>query len=171
MLHEQAELDLLVRGALKSQYRAALGMLREGVELCPESEWEKGNPAFWQVAYHTLFFAHFYMGRDEAAFRSWGGHQAGWQSLDLPRGGMGETYGKEQVLEYLTLCEGMVDSAVDALDLLSGESGFAWYKVSKVEHQIINIRHIQHHAVYLSAALKGAGLKGASWISPMRSEG
>jgi hypothetical protein len=145
-------------------------MLRQAVERCPDSEWVQGNPPFWQVAYHTAFFAHFYMGADEAAFRPWEHHRAKYQSLDSPPVPMGEPYTRAQVLDYLSQCAVMVGPAIDALDVASRDSGFPWYKVSKIEHQIINIRHIQHHAVYLSAALRTSGQQPVTWISPMRSD-
>src|SRR5699024_2816331 len=51
-----------LRAALKSQYHASLAMLREAVELCPAEEWtsDAHTNAFWQVAYHALYFTHLY---------------------------------------------------------------------------------------------------------------
>jgi hypothetical protein len=49
-------------------------------------------------------------------------------------------------------------------DLLSAESGFSWYPVSKLEHQIINIRHLQHHAAQLGDRLRYATTDvGVEW--------
>ena len=65
-----------LRSVLKSQYHAALVMLREAIERCPEEEWlnrDRKN-AFWQVAYHVLFFTHLYLQRNEAAFVLWSQH-------------------------------------------------------------------------------------------------
>ena len=49
-----------LRAALKSQYHAALAMLREAVARCPNEEWlnRDHKNAFWQVAYYALFFTH-----------------------------------------------------------------------------------------------------------------
>ena len=162
----------LLRNALKSQYNAALAMLREAVERCPDALWVSGDPPFWQIAYHTVFFAHFYMGQDEAAFRPWEHHRPNVLSLDAPPGKPppGEPYTRAQMLDYLSKCAAMIGPAVDALDLRSRDSGFPWYQVSKFEHQIINIRHIQHHAIYLSAALRSAGQKPVTWISPAKNQ-
>ena len=70
---ERQECAALVRSALKSQYHASLGMLRQAVEACPEDLWYRQDQvnAFWQTAYHTLFFAHRYLQPDEAAFQPW----------------------------------------------------------------------------------------------------
>jgi hypothetical protein len=160
---------------LKSQYHASLAMLKETLEKCPEDMWmskEEVN-AFWQVAYHTLFFAHLYLQPDEAAFRPWRDHQSNVQNEDgiagppdpnskLPL--IPEPYTKAQVLEYLSICDGMVDEAVDAFDPLRPDSGFHWYKVSKLEHQIINIRHIQVGAAQLAGRLRSRLNVGVSWV-------
>ena len=167
---EHGELDALLRKALKSQYRAALAMLREAVERCPDSLWVQGKPPFWQIAYHAAFFAHYYLGPNDAAFRPWKHHRSRYESLDSPPQPMGEPYTRAQVLDYLSQCAAMVDPMIDALDLTSRDPGFSWYKVPKVEHQIISIRHIQHHAVYLSAALRASGQDPVTWISPNRSD-
>ena len=168
---DPGELDGLLREALKSQYRAALSMLRQVVQNCPANRWTEGDPPFWQVAYHTAFFAHFYLGRDVSAFTPWEHHRPNTESLDSPPVPMGPPHTQVQMLDYLSKCVEMIDPAIDATDLLSRDSGFPWYKVSKIEHQIINIRHIQHHTIYLSAALRAAGEQPATWISPSESNG
>ena len=60
-----------VRSALKSQYHAALKTLREAIEKCPDSMWDDpadGPAAFWRVAYHTLFYAYFYLQQKQEDF-------------------------------------------------------------------------------------------------------
>jgi hypothetical protein len=160
---------------LKSQYHAALAMLREVIESCPEDLWLDDTPrnAYWQVAYHVLFFAHLYLMRDEAAFVPWEGHQKDVQNPDgmagppdpdsalpvIPR-----PYTKEEALAYWSQCDGMVDDAVDAMDLERSECGFHWYPMSKLEHQLVNIRHIQHHAAQLADRLRATIDVGTRWV-------
>ena len=62
----------------------------------------------------------------------------------------------------------MVDTAVDALDLWSPDCGFWWYKVSKLEHQVINIRHLQHGAAQLADRLRAASNVGIDWVGARR---
>ena len=53
-----------IRGSLKRQYHASLKTLRIAIEKCPDTMWNNpadGGAAFCRVAYHTLFFAHFYL--------------------------------------------------------------------------------------------------------------
>src|SRR5580692_1112825 len=139
----------ILRTVLKSQYHASLAMLREAIERCPPEEWlsTSHKNAFWQVSYHALFFSHLYLQRDEAAFRLWEQHRGEGD------GTAGDPYTQAQVLDYWEFCDRMIDDAVDALDLDSTESGFSWYRISKLEHQFVNIRHIQHHAGQLIALI------------------
>lgn len=118
------------------------------------------------MAYHTAFYTHLYLSPNEGSFEPWEHAQAQYHFLGgLPEPPhrppkLGEPYTRAQVLEYVAKCQAMVDSAVDALDLTARDAGFWWYKMSKIEHQIHNIRHIEHHTIYLSARLRAAGGKG-----------
>ena len=152
--------DAAFRLVLKSQYHAALAMLREAVVRCPAGEWlsTAHKNAFWQLAYHTLFFTHLYLQRDEAAFRKWVHHQGDDDGIG------GDPYTQAQVLEYWSFCDRIVDDSVDALDLDSAESGFSWYRMSKLEHQFVNIRHIQHHAAQLADRLRSVADIGIRWV-------
>jgi len=170
-----------LRVALKSQYHAALAMLRQTIGLCPDETWS-GNEhlnSFWQIAYHTLFFAHLYMQPNEEAFRPWEHHQtevqypdgiAGPPDPNSPLPLVPKPYTKAGVLAYWSVCDQMVDDAIDALDLHSPESGFSWYRVSKLEHQIINIRHIQHGAAQLADRLRSAAGVGIDWVGACHGE-
>jgi hypothetical protein len=77
----------------------------------------------------------------------------------------GEPYTQAQVLEYWEFCDRMIDDAVDALDLDGSESGFSWYRMSKLEHQLVNIRHIQHHAGQLIDRVRSAADVGIHWVA------
>ena len=168
-----------LRAVLKSQYHASLAMLHEAIERCPEDVWlsaEQKN-AFWQVAYHTLFFTHLYLHRDYASFRPWRGHQRNVQHEDgiggpadpnSPLPLIPVPYTKAQALEYWALCDGMVDETIDNVDLASPECGFHWYRMSKLEHQFVNIRHVQHHTAQLADRLRAAVDIGVTWVGGRR---
>lgn len=171
---EQIDLTSL-RTALKSQYHAALAMLRQTMEECPDDLWVSQTPrnAYWQVAYHALFFAHVYMLPNEAAFRPWSGHQGdvqhpdGIPGRDDPKSSLPlipKPYTKAEALEYWRICDEMVDRSVDALDLSSLDCGFRWYKMPKLEHLILSIRHIQHHTAQLADRLRSATDTGTRWV-------
>ena len=172
--------DQSLRSIVKSQYHAALAMFGETIERCPDDLWLNQTPknAFWQVAYHTLFYTHLYLGLTDADFRPWKEHQADVQNpdgiahesrgSDDTRSLLPDPYTKTQVLEYWKICDDMVDDAVDAMDLQSSESGFSWYPIPKLEHQLVNIRHIQHGAAQLADRLRAEAGIGISWAGARR---
>jgi hypothetical protein len=170
---------LALRRILCSQYHAGLAMLRQAIERTPDDLWV--SPAYptrtWQLAYHTLFFTHLYLQPDEQAFRPWPKHVADVQYPDgIPgpadpeshRPLVAEPYSRAAVLEYREHVDGMVDAMVESLDLLSEESGFHWYPVSKLEHQLINLRHLQHGAAQLADRLRAACDLGIDWVGARR---
>ena len=162
-----------VRSALKSQYHAALETLHEAIEKCPDAMWNDaadGCAPVWRVAYHTLFYTHFYLQQNEERFTPWARHRDEAQVLgtipwenDRPPNPC-EPFTREDILEYWRVCDGMIDAGVDALDLSAAQSGFPWYKMPKLEHQIVNIRHIQHHAAILSSRLRRSAGIEVDWV-------
>ena len=163
------------RAALKSQYHASLAMLRNGVEQCPEDLWDSTGLTneFWQIAYHALFFTHLYLQPRLEDFIPWPGHQGDVQHEDgiagppypdtnLPL--IPDPYSRDEVLTYCDYCIRLVDDAVDLLDLDSSESGFHWYSVPKLEHQLVNLRHLAHHTAQLADRLRNAGAPSLKWV-------
>jgi len=176
---DRARARAVLGDVLKSQYHAGLAMLREAIEQCPDELWldERPRNAFWQVAYHTLFFTHLYVGQDTASFERWAEHQRDNQNEDgivgepdpnstLPLGP--QPYSRQQALRYWAIVDGMIDPTVDALDLMRKDSGFSWYTMSKLEHQILSIRHLQHHTGQLADRLRAAKDSHVKWIGAQR---
>lgn len=126
-----------IKQVVQSQYLAALEMLRQVIENCPESLWYDPNQKFkfWSKAYHVVFFVHLYLQNAEKDFVQWEKHHD--PDGDIP-------FTKEEVLEYLAFAEKQVMERVPVTDL-EAESGFHWYPVNKLELQFLNIRHIQQH--------------------------
>jgi len=165
-----------VAAALKSQYHAALAALKQAIDRCPDDLWTATGHAsqFWQVAYHAIFYTHLYLQTDERSFKPQKSHRREYQFLENvpwpphrpPE--LGEPYGKKQVLEYWHLCDRMIDAGVDKLDLDRGDCGFRWYKMPKLDHQIMNIRHIQAHAAQLEERVRSATGIGPEWVGGNR---
>ena len=183
ILNQECVMDTieLMRPILKSQYHASLAMLRDTIERCPDALWTSGdylNP-FWRIAYHALYYTHFYLQPNADSFRPWEHHQTGIQFMDdqerpPDRAGIGELphrpprtgkpYIKEEVLAYWNICHSAIDRAVDALDISNPDCGFFWYKVSKIEHQVISLRHLQHHMAQLGDRIRAATNTGIGWV-------
>jgi hypothetical protein len=162
-----------LRAVLKSQYHAALAMLRDAIEKCPDEIWDGGKHTrpVWHVAYHTLFFTHLYLQPNEEAFRPWEHHRKEHQILasSVPwpphyPTAVPEPYTKAEVLDYWNVCDGLVDAAVEDLDLDASDCGFFWYKMPKLEHQVMNIRHAQHHAAQIADRVRLAADIGVEWV-------
>ena len=161
-----------VTAALKSQYHAALAMLGQVIRQCPEDLWHSevdGDP-FWQVVYHALFYGHLYLMPDEASFQTWEHHREEYQFLealpwpphDPPK--LGEPYTKEQTLDYWEIVDGLVDATLAKVDLSAEKCGFGWYDMPKLEHEILSIRHLQHHTSRLGGFLRLGTGKGVDWV-------
>lgn len=154
-----------MKAALKSQYHAALAMLKEAVELCPDNVWTSGKPPrqFWRLAYHTLFFTNMYLGVSVDDFKPWAKHRDEVES-DAERETLEPTpYTKADILEYLEIVDSQVDSQLDRADLNSQECGIPWYKMPKLDHVIMNLRHVQEHTGQFRDRLLEAGVD-VRWV-------
>ena len=159
-----------LRQALKEQYHAGLAMLAECVAKCPEGIWLKGEPprTFWRIALHAAFYTHLYMGQNEEACQPWPGRREGidhglWEDPAYPEGG--EIYRRDEILDYIWFVDKLVDPTVDQLNLDSDETGFSWYpNMSKLSHELMNLRHLQGHVGQLSELLMARGID-TDWVA------
>jgi hypothetical protein len=166
------EIVSALKPILKSQYHATMKMLLQAIERCPEALWlsDEHPNYFWHVAYNTLVVTHCYLQPNIEAFRPWPKHREGYQFLGAvpgnpqPRPKIDEPYSKAEILEYLQVCNDLIDGAVDNIDLNAPESGFPWYKMSKLEHQFVNIRHLQHYTAQLIDRVRRTADVGVDWI-------
>lgn len=154
-----------IRRALKSQYGAGLVMLRQAVAKCPDDVWLAGKHPrnTWRIAYHTIYFTHLYLHQDQASFVPWERHREKVPLL-WGRPKIEEPYSREETLAYLDLVAERLDEMVDRLNLDSPESGFAYYpNMHKLDHQLVNLRHLQGHVGQLSDRLLAAGVE-VDWL-------
>lgn len=160
-----------LKEVIQSQYLAALEMLNRAVEQCPQEAWDNKNEKnrFWHICYHTLFYTHLYLQRKEEDFTPWEKHREEYPFLGtLPwpphrEPTIGEPYTRSEILEYLEFCNCEVKQLVPSLEL-DAESGFYWLPFNKLELQIYNIRHIQHHAGQLIDRLRNREDVGVDWV-------
>ena len=141
------------KSSIQSQYLAALEMLKQAINACPQALWNSPQDKipFWHVAYHAVFYAHLYVQESEQTFVPWEKHrqeyqfrgQVPWPPHAAPN--IGEPYSREEVQTYLAFCQQQMRAILPNLNL-EGESGFYWLPFNKLELQIYSIRHIQQHA-------------------------
>ncbi|HEV2282495.1 MAG TPA: DinB family protein [bacterium] len=145
-----------VRNILSGQFEAALAMLNEAMERCPEQRWD-GKIAkypFWHVAYHTLCFVDLYLSPSEEAFEPRDLHPRGLEEFDAEF--PSRRFGQRELIAYTAICrQKAADTlAFETFETLQRGSGFPWLPFTRGELHIYNIRHIQHHAGQLGAFLR-----------------
>ena len=158
-----------IQAALKTQYHASLAMLKQAIEDCPDELWEDAvHPSYWRIVYHTLFYTHLYLMPHVDDFQLWEKHREhvpdfgpeSWPPGVEPP----PSYSPAELMEYWDFCDRQLDAWVDQLDLSAPLSGFHWYDpLPKLDHQINNIRHIQHHTAVLSDRLRAVSGRGVGW--------
>jgi hypothetical protein len=153
-----------IRSIIQSQYFAALAMLAQVIEKCPEALWvdDSYNNPVWRLVYHALIYTHFYLSPGEADFTPWEKHREDMQLLgdSAPEGA---TYTQAELMDYLSICLEQVEQQVDQMDLAAG-SGFHWLPFSKLELQFYNIRHIMQHTGELYERLGVTGGIALGWV-------
>jgi hypothetical protein len=156
-----------IQSAIIDQYAAALEMLRQAVLKCPEAAWDdaQGRKRFWLVTYHALFYTHLYLSDNLNKFKPWEKYRQGIHRLgsSAEKAEIGEPYSREEMLEFLEVCRKTAVDQVSSLDL-EAESGFEWLPFNKLELQLYNIRHLQHHAAELIEWLGASAGIDVDWV-------
>ena len=165
-LYEPWGMDIYMLDTFKqliaNQFDAALCTLNKCIHECPEEMWNKpvGSYPFSQAAFHTLFFADYYLEQREETFRDQLFHHANrnffgdYEQLQ-PRDPV-SVYEKAALKSYLQFCRDKAATAIAAetAETLQARAGFERRAFSRAELYVYNIRHIQHHAAQLSLRLR-----------------
>ena len=159
------------RDVIRSQYQAALEMLRQAIATGPDALWDDpaDKVAFWRIAYHALFFTHLYLQPTEKDFVAWAKHRKDYELMGPPPWApdqipqIGAPYTQDEVLEYLDVCRQQADARTSQLDL-DGPSGFEWLPFGKLELQFYTIRHIQQHTGELMERLGSRAGIDLNWV-------
>lgn len=151
------------------QHFAALAMLRQAVEVCPDDLWLEGEfpRSTWRIAYHAAYYVHLYLYPDLESFTVWEKHrEKAGQLWGSPK--KVEPYTREEMMEYIDLIVKEVPERLPLLDWNSPESGFPWYEnCGKVEHMILSLRHVQGHTGQISELLIARGIE-TDWIGNLQ---
>lgn len=162
------------RTIVLSQFRAALAMLEQCIDSCPDSHWDApvAKYPFWQVVYHTLCFVDCYLSPSNDDFIRTVEARAAQPFNPQPRG-MAELedenpsrrFTRGEMQQYAALCREKLDATIPAESeaSLAGPSGFSWLKFSRAEIHLYNLRHVQHHTGQLTASLRRAGVE-TRWV-------
>lgn len=148
-----------IKPILQSQYLAALDMLKQAVVQCPPEAWDdpRDKDRFWFVAYHALKFAHQYLKANDQGYPRWEQRR---------HADPGKPFTKEEILQKLAQVEKDVVEQVSLMNL-EQKTGATGALANKLELQIYNIRHIQHHAGELYQRLSAYPVH-VGWASQRR---
>jgi hypothetical protein len=162
MTDSNAGMTEVFKSTVANQMRAALAMLADAIEQCPDGAWDRpvANLKFCQAAFHVLFYTDLYLEPSIAKFREQSFHIehaeffAGYEELE-PRA-PARTYDKSSLLRYLEHCREKIGRSLakETAESLAGPSGFDRLTFSRAELYLYNLRHLQHHAAQLMLRLR-----------------
>jgi hypothetical protein len=163
--------DSTWRQLLRRQTSAAIDMLENAIVACPEWLWDADDqqPAFWYLAYHTLFFLDFYPS-DPAAFVP----PAPFTLSELdPSGVLPErTYSKDELLAYLAHGRRKHLALVETLtaERAAERRDYPWLQTTVGELALITLRHVQHHTAQLNLILRQRTDSAPAWVKDPRDD-
>jgi len=147
---------------LANQYEAALCTLNTCIEKCPDSHWDMriGIYPFSQVAFHTLFFADYYLEPNETSFRDQAFHRENAEFFgDYEQLEWREpvcVYDRPSLQKYVQHVrhKAVQTIASETADSLSAKADFERRDFSRAELHVYSTRHLQHHAAQLILRLR-----------------
>jgi hypothetical protein len=166
MFHE------IFKQLIVSQYEASLCTLWHCLARCPDSQWNApvAKYPFCQVAFHTLFFADYYLSRDPESFLGQPWHREHQELFgdyeQLQDREPTCMYTRTQLEVYTGFCRNKARTVVadETAEALHAEARFPRKPFSRAELHVYNIRHIQHHAAQLIVRLRMATDVDIPWI-------
>jgi uncharacterized damage-inducible protein DinB len=154
------------RSAIRQQFHAAIDMLANAIEVCPDSVWiGQERRAFWYLAFHTLFFLDLYLSEDdESEFHP--PPPFGITELDdnVPPE---RVYSKDELRGYVEHCRNRLDVVMAGMTEVwaTEPCPFPYRKMSNGVLLLYNMRHVQHHAAQLNLLLRQATNFAPDWVS------
>jgi hypothetical protein len=156
-------MDPNLKEILWRQFAGSIDMLKNAVELCPESLWDT-DLQFGYNAFHCAFFLDFYLTLDPKGFSPPKPFSLSEFEDRMPE----RIYTKDEVLTYLHFCrEKLRNLLVEMTDKIynsdwENESKSMRYNV--VEILLYNLRHVQHHAAQLNLLLRQNIDDAPKWV-------
>jgi len=155
-----------------SQMKASLSMLKNCIQLCPDSEWEKDHNdyPFCQIVFHTLFDCDYSLCDYESELKDQDIHikyaQIFGDYRELIEQIPTKMADKAFIKEYFMHCYSKTELKINdkSLEDLIIRNADVTKSMTKLERYINSIRHIQHHSAQLGLQLQYLSGHEMEWI-------
>lgn len=175
-------MEEIFKDCLWKNFGAAIDMLKNAVELCPDDLWHN-DKKFFYLSYHTVIFLDYYLTNPVRDFNP----ALPFTLVDfenLPSEAVddvmpNELYGKAEIITYLDAVRAKCRSFIARLT--EDELNSRWIEDSEIdlhglcppivndytvlEILFYNFRHVQHHVAQLNFILRQKANTAADWIS------
>ena len=152
--------------AVWGQYGAAIDMLENAVNACPDDLWGDRSriPEYWYLVYHTLFFLDLYLTNKLEGFMPPPPYNL--DELD-PAGILPDrVYTRDEMRAYLEYGRRKCRATIAALtdEAAHRRCGFERFDLSVFELLLYNLRHVQHHSAQLNLILRQTIDSAPRWV-------
>ena len=156
-----------ISDAINGQYGAAIAMLEQNIEKCPNEVWDDrtSGPSFWHVAYHVMWFLDWYLSDSKIARESFNSKFDNEHSEQLNKTPK-ITLTRVQLLEYLSEIKEKAKKRFENIteDHLREPSIFEGHGSSVLSSLLYNLRHLMLHIGALNLRLHSKGVKLENWV-------
>ena len=166
MAARKTPLDAATKEVLWHQFGAAIDMLENAVDACPDELWgdRSCNPQYWYLVFHTLFWLDLYLSGTLKGFAPPAPYTL--DELD-PAGAFPErVYSKQELKTYLA--HGRNKCRETILELTEQRAreraGTKNVDLPFLELLLYNLRHVQHHTAQLNLILRQTIDSAPGWV-------
>jgi DinB superfamily len=166
-------MDTTLKTILWGQFGAAIDMLSNAMQECPDSLWRErlwnhpnepaGFSEFWYLAYHALFWLDFYLSGSVEGYAP----PAPFTLSEFDSAGFPDkVYSKDELQTYLVYCRKKCQTTIENLtdEKASQLCKFGHREFSFAELLLYNMRHVQEHAAQLNLILGQSGIAVTGWV-------
>ena len=160
-------MDETWRISVWQQFGAAIDMLENCIEACPDSLWgdQTRNPQYWYLVFHTLWWLDYYLTRPIESYAP--PPPYGLEEMD-PAGVLPpRVYSKAEMRGLLAHGREKTRATIEALtaELAAQPCGAERPELKVGELVLYNLRHVQHHAAQLNLILRQTVDSAPRWVA------
>jgi len=160
------QMDTATKQILWHQFGAAIDMLENAVDACPDELWgdQSRNPQYWYLVFHTLFW----LDHDLSGRRKGFAPPAPYTLDELDPAGVypERVYTKQEMKTYLAHGRNKCrETILELTDERAREwSGAGSVELPFLELLLYGMRHVQHHAAQLNLILRQTIDSAPRWV-------